>query len=464
MRILIADENPETRRRLAAQLAEAGHGDHIFAEDILATWEVLQSGKADFVVIDWSVAAMADFLLFHKVRRLRDLSEIPLVIAAPPEGELSEAELAKAAKAGADALVRKPVNAAELKRAVADTLAARKGHKPQTDKAPEGEAKDQAEAREIMALKLFFRGYKKLELRKFPAAIMDFAQALKHNPLFPEAMKGIAEAVKGAGDLEKSRHFLFKAAQTYAVMGRDEECAELFHILLKANPETANPFKAAADFFLETGRRQKALDALAKAQRMQPKDVDLAYALARLHLDMGDTVGAEMALAGVIERMGAHPEAAALFEDLTGIHWKEACRKGQQKAPGRTEASATPPAAVETDACEDPPQAAAKGQKPEDMRKNPRRATLFLFVRPAKTREDWPVLDLSAGGLGVGVRRGQGPFATGNELTVDLFSDGKVKAKKLPVIVVRHDKFTAGCRFGELTDKQRQQLAQLLGA
>jgi DNA-binding response OmpR family regulator len=113
MRLLLAEEDPITRKQLEALLGEWGH-EVVATADGAAAWRALQSPEEPgLVLMDWSLPGLSGLEVcrkFHQVgKRLRTYLVIMTGRAAPEDR-------VRAFQAGADDYLVKPIEPAELRR------------------------------------------------------------------------------------------------------------------------------------------------------------------------------------------------------------------------------------------------------------------------------------------------------------------------------------------------------------
>ena len=112
MNVLIAEDEPVSRRLLEASLRRWGY-EVVVTSDGHQAWEALQQPDApSLVVLDWLMPGLDGLDVCHKLRQLpgRESSYILLLTA---KGEKSD--LVKGLEAGADDYVTKPFDPGELK-------------------------------------------------------------------------------------------------------------------------------------------------------------------------------------------------------------------------------------------------------------------------------------------------------------------------------------------------------------
>ena len=110
MRILIAEDEPISRRSLERQLGRLGH-DVIAASDGTKAWQAFQMGNFDIVVSDWDMPGVTGVELIRRIRAARDQSFVYVIMLT--SRTLTE-DLVKGIGAGADDFLTKPFDKAEL--------------------------------------------------------------------------------------------------------------------------------------------------------------------------------------------------------------------------------------------------------------------------------------------------------------------------------------------------------------
>ena len=112
MRILIAEDDPVTRRLLEASLRKWGY-------DVLATvngseaWEALQGPEAPSLVIsDWMMPVMDGLELCRKIRKMEKPGYIYFIVLT---SKGMKKEIIEGLEAGADDYLTKPFDRDELK-------------------------------------------------------------------------------------------------------------------------------------------------------------------------------------------------------------------------------------------------------------------------------------------------------------------------------------------------------------
>jgi DNA-binding response OmpR family regulator len=111
-RVLLAEDEPVTRRLLEAQLARAGY-QVVSVPDGTTAWELLQKDDAPaLAVIDWNMPGMDGP---EVVRRLRELGKKAYTYTLLVTARNGKSDVVEGLSAGADDFVSKPVDPEELK-------------------------------------------------------------------------------------------------------------------------------------------------------------------------------------------------------------------------------------------------------------------------------------------------------------------------------------------------------------
>jgi signal transduction histidine kinase/DNA-binding response OmpR family regulator len=113
LRILLAEDVPLVRQVIAANLRRDGH-DVYEASDGGAAWRMWQAGAFDLAVIDWSMPRLGGRAVLDRMRAAGAAPAVIVLTASSDPVIAADAEAAGAAR-----VLRKPISAQELARAVA---------------------------------------------------------------------------------------------------------------------------------------------------------------------------------------------------------------------------------------------------------------------------------------------------------------------------------------------------------
>jgi diguanylate cyclase (GGDEF)-like protein len=112
MKVLIADDEPGTRLLLTATLSRLGH-ECVAAEDGDEAWRRYEEFAPDVVVTDWQMPGLDGTAL---ARRIRAAQDVPYTYVLVLTGAADEDAARATMEAGADDLIAKPFDAADLER------------------------------------------------------------------------------------------------------------------------------------------------------------------------------------------------------------------------------------------------------------------------------------------------------------------------------------------------------------
>jgi adenylate cyclase len=111
MRILIAEDEPISRRSLERQLGRWGH-DVVAVSDGTEAWQAFHAGKFDIVVSDWDMPGVTGVELIQRIRASVDQPFVYIIMLT--SRTLTE-DLVTGIDAGADDFLTKPFDKSELK-------------------------------------------------------------------------------------------------------------------------------------------------------------------------------------------------------------------------------------------------------------------------------------------------------------------------------------------------------------
>ncbi len=438
MRVLVLESTPEMGEETARLVKEAGHTVIRSVNTVDAALGSLIA-RPDLVLADVSLAAADHGRLIQELARsAKPISSLLILPKHSPR--LLEA----VQKLGVMGQVVRPFTAQDLETALAP-LQRPAASGQRTSEALQLERSVQKQQTiDTKARNFFLRGFGNLKLRKFDAAVLDFAKALKCQSLFPEAYKGLAEAFRGQGDLEKSGQFLTQAAIAYVLTDREEDAEKLYETLRKADPEAPNPFHVAAERLKDQGKQEKALQCHEKAAALSPHDASVQSGLGQAYMDAGRKDEALATIAPLLEKGKGSEAASQLFLSITGEEFS-------QRQSKKTKQSKVTILDDKDD----------KDEKDfNEKRRAPRIPLADHFIKLAGHEEPFPVVDISR--TGIGFKSLEKPFKPGQAIQGDLVTLEKTQIKKLTLTVAHATKGLVGCRFSNMTEKQKKQLNYLL--
>jgi len=440
MRVLVAEPSKPMHAILRKVLAENGYDDLVFATSSEEAWDLLSQGETfDFALLDFQLASKENLELIWKITDDRRNYALRMMLMGhgAPIGVVDEAM-----RLGVREYVNKPFTPYILGVKIDKMLYGNRTlvdrYEPAPDEAEDKQAQTKSAAQvELKAKKAFAEGYELLQLRKYDQAIAKFAQAVKHRMLFPEAYKGIAEAFRGKGDLDRAAQFLSKAAETYAWLDKEEHATAMFERARKGDPRAPNPFKTVAEHLRKQKDVDKVIKFYEKAALLSPGDSDVAVGLAKAYMDKGDTQNAARVMRPVMDRENVDPAFKQLFVDM-GVDTQP---KGKRPRGGGF----------------------INGGKGSyagpDKRKAPRVPLAEYATRHPRLTQHLPVVDISL--TGIGFKPMDETFEVGQTVTFDLVTMGDVKTRELEAVVRRVALTVIGCEFQHLSPKQAEMVKAL---
>jgi len=110
MRVLLADDDPVSRRILTAMVVGLGH-EAVVAQDGAEAWTRFQAEPLDVVITDWMMPELDGLVLTRRIRAMAKPRYTYVLILTALEGR---ARYLDGMDAGADDFITKPVNREEL--------------------------------------------------------------------------------------------------------------------------------------------------------------------------------------------------------------------------------------------------------------------------------------------------------------------------------------------------------------
>ena len=111
IKILLVDDNLETRLFIRSVLKKLGFKNLVLAENGLEGLEQLKSDDFDLVISDWNMPVMDGLELFRSLKNGNILKKIPFLLVT---GETDKYKVMEAVKAGIDQYVVKPIQPEDL--------------------------------------------------------------------------------------------------------------------------------------------------------------------------------------------------------------------------------------------------------------------------------------------------------------------------------------------------------------
>ena len=134
MRILIADDDLTLSRLLEHRLHERGY-EVLVTQDSVQTWQAIQRQSPDLVVLDINMPGGSGLAVLRRLKQNLNSGAVPVIVITAAEDQNT---LQQALTLRPDALLRKPLQLADLEFEIARLLAGRviaKGAAPSASKA-----------------------------------------------------------------------------------------------------------------------------------------------------------------------------------------------------------------------------------------------------------------------------------------------------------------------------------------
>lgn len=287
--------------------------------------DFLGENHADLVLVDAMLGDMDGVKFLRLLRLNMNLKELPVVMVT---AESKKNRVLEAIAAGVDGYVLRPYSAETFQNHV--TRAIKLERMAEVEQSQLIEARQAlAEGRfdeaietfeslvseENQAQKFYDLGCTYLLRQKYGQAIIAFKKAVKLNDLFAEAYKGLAEAYKGKGDLDGYKHYLQRAAETFAHFNRLEETKDLFIEILKYDSDSPNPFNTLGVRLRKSGDLPGALHAYQQALELTPDDENIHFNMAKAYFFTGRV---RLAQESILKALWLNPA----FEEARKLHLK----------------------------------------------------------------------------------------------------------------------------------------------
>jgi len=111
MKIIVADDEPVSRRLVHAILLQGGH-EVLLAENGVKAWDLLCQNSAHMLIADWMMPGLDGLELARRIRNRPDLDAYVYIIILTAKQQRQD--LVKGLEAGADDYIRKPFSRDEL--------------------------------------------------------------------------------------------------------------------------------------------------------------------------------------------------------------------------------------------------------------------------------------------------------------------------------------------------------------
>jgi CheY-like chemotaxis protein len=117
-KILIVDDDQDTRQLLKIRLESSGY-ETAFAADAVTAIAAAREERPDLILLDFGLPGGDGVVVMERLQTIPSLAHIPVVVVSAREPTSTEA---RSAAAGAQAYVQKPIDNAELLRAIRSAL------------------------------------------------------------------------------------------------------------------------------------------------------------------------------------------------------------------------------------------------------------------------------------------------------------------------------------------------------
>ncbi|HBD10226.1 MAG TPA: hypothetical protein DCZ69_18395 [Syntrophobacteraceae bacterium] len=242
--VLIVDDQGELRNMVKKMLRQMDLFDaYVEARDGEDAWEKLTAGPFDLVICDVDMPRLDGMGLMKRCQGDPELREVPFLVIS---GDRQQGAVAVAAELGAYSYVVKPFSFMTLRDRVEEVFERRNS--------PEH---------------LRFRA----------------AQRLKEQGRLQEALE-IIRAMEGSGQPLKGKWPNLKG-EIFWEMNELGQAADCFEKAIKGSMLFVAGYKNYASIQQELGHRDKAIDALLKADEISPRDAERKLSLGKLLLEEG---------------------------------------------------------------------------------------------------------------------------------------------------------------------------------
>lgn len=309
-RVLVVDPNAEERTTTKHTLAQIGFPEPYMAQDSVFAWEVLNHHRVDIVVSELRLQGGNGAEFLTKIRGNANFKHLPFLFST----SVSDSRIAAAVlKAGADEVLKKPVNAEIFKQALKKAFAKRAlARKREEDPASLG--------------KIF------LQKGDIPKAMVFFQEALRKDPDNIEAYLGMAEIFKLQEKTAQYAECAVIASCLYAGKGDIERAGAVHKNLLEVDASAVNPFEDIGNNHMANGCFSEAAEAYKNALILNPDDPRILYRLSKAYQRDGNEAEALKNILLTLEQKDDFSQARRMFRGLTGEAWSEEAKKRAQSS------------------------------------------------------------------------------------------------------------------------------------
>ena len=323
MTVLIVDDVVLTCKLIRKLMINIGYGqEFLFAHDGKEALDILQKEPVDLVLLDYNMPGMSGAEVLSHIREVRDLRDLPVImVTAEAYGDY----VAAAGESEIDAYMLKPIIITVLKEKI--SLVVEKANNPppmveHLKKARDFEVKgdiDGAIKEAEMAMEanpsssrpvreLGYYHFKKDDLKEAERWLL---QAAKMNYLDVFAFHCLGELYLKANEIEKAQRYFEKAmrisprhlsrgvnfGKTLVQMKMIPRAIQVFDEALKLSGSTLELRKEIADFCIEEAVSEYAVRLLESIIKESPNRADLLFKLGKALENSGDINGAVTYLA-----------------------------------------------------------------------------------------------------------------------------------------------------------------------
>ena len=321
----------EERRRDRASLTHLNYSRVVCFESGREALEYLLVNPADIILTAFELRDMSGATLIKMLRGDKRTSNIPVIMVTHRN---TKETVLRAISAGCAGYVLRPYSESVLQRHLNQARAAGRFDEIERDQliharelvlqgdfdAAIDEFAEIAAAPED-AQHYFDLGTKYLLEQRYGKSIIAFNKAIKINQLFAEAYKGLADAYKGKGDIEKYQEYLKRAADIFAFQDRLQETKELFAEILASDALAVNPYNNLGVQLRRKGDLAGAIHAYARALELTPEDENIHYNISKAYHLSGQTGTALTAITKALELNPSFEKAREIYSLIAKREW-----------------------------------------------------------------------------------------------------------------------------------------------
>lgn len=251
--VLIVDDAQNMRRTIRNMLASFGYKNVIEADDGDSALIRLKKEPVGFIICDWIMPRMPGVELLRALKENAKWRYLPFLMVT---GEITEAQIAKAAEEEVDGYIIKPFVTRTLQEKFDNIL--NKVKKP-----------DEFEA----AMQAGYRYKDKGQLKK---ALNEFKKA--------RSLK------------LKSARVIYAIAKIYDELGQDKKAEEWYREAITTNPRYLKAQQGIGDFYMRTGNEETAIKFFEHAATISPNNSQRQLAMSQIYIKDGNNEKAAEAI------------------------------------------------------------------------------------------------------------------------------------------------------------------------